>query len=100
VAIVKDGRLVASGRVSDLRAWGAGVPTVRVAVASGDGDAWLAAVPGAEVVGRGPDGLLVALRDGAGPEAVLDAARAAGTVTHFALERPTLSDLFRQAVAA
>jgi ABC-2 type transport system ATP-binding protein len=29
-------------------------------------------------------------------EAVLDAARAAGTVTHFALERPTLSELFRQ----
>jgi ABC-2 type transport system ATP-binding protein len=99
VAIVKDGRLVASGRVDDLRSQGAGVPTVRVAVA-GDGDGWLAAVPGAEIVGRGPDGVLVALRDGAGPEAVLDAARTAGTVTHFALERPTLSDLFRQAVAA
>jgi hypothetical protein len=42
----------------------------------------------------------VALSDGAAPEAVLDAARAAGTVTHFALERPTLSDLFRKAVAA
>jgi hypothetical protein len=43
--------------------------------------------------------VLVALRDGAGPEAVLDAARGAGTVTHFALERPTLSELFRKAVA-
>ena len=31
---------------------------------------------------------------------LLDAARAAGTVTHFSLERPTLSDLFRSAVAA
>jgi ABC-2 type transport system ATP-binding protein len=98
VAIVKDGRLVASGRVADLRAAGAGGTTVRVGV-SGD-EAWLARVPGAEVVDRGPDGVLVALTDGAGPEALLDAARAAGTVTHFALERPTLTDLFRKAVAA
>ena len=57
-------------------------------------------MPGAEVVDRGPDGVLVALQDGAGPEAVLDAARATGTVTHFAVERPTLSELFRKAVAA
>jgi ABC-2 type transport system ATP-binding protein len=99
VAIVNGGRLVASGRVDDLRSRGARAPTVRVAV-QGASEAWLAAVPGAEVVDRGADGVLVALRDGAGPEAVLDAARAAGTVTHFALERPTLSELFRKAVAA
>ena len=98
VAIVKDGRLVASGKVDDLRSAGAAL-TVRVAVAGG-GEEWLAAVPGAEVVDRGPDGVLVALQDGAGPEAVLDAARATGTVTHFAVERPTLSELFRKAVAA
>jgi ABC-2 type transport system ATP-binding protein len=99
VAIVKDGRLVASGKVDDLRSAGAAALTVRVAVAGG-GEEWLAAVPGAEVVDRGPDGVLVALQDGAGPEAVLDAARATGTVTHFAIERPTLSELFRKAVAA
>ena len=99
VAIVKDGRLVASGKVDDLRSAGAAALTVRVAVAGG-GEEWLAAVPGAEVVDRGPDGVLVALQDGAGPEAVLDAARATGTVTHFAVERPTLSELFRKAVAA
>jgi ABC-2 type transport system ATP-binding protein len=99
VAIVKDGRLVASGKVDDLRSAGAAALTVRVAVAGG-GEEWLAAVPGAEVVDRGPDGVLVALQDGAGPEGVLDAARATGTVTHFAVERPTLSELFRKAVAA
>jgi ABC-2 type transport system ATP-binding protein len=99
VAIVKDGRLVASGKVDDLRSAGVAALTVRVAVAGG-GEEWLATVPGAEVVDRGPDGVLVALRDGAGPEAVLDAARATGTVTHFAVERPTLSELFRKAVAA
>jgi ABC-2 type transport system ATP-binding protein len=99
VAIVKDGRLVASGRVEELRERGATAPTVRVAV-RGAGEEWLAMVPGAEVVDRGPEGVLVALRDGAPADAVLDAARAAGTVTHFALERPTLSELFRKAVAA
>ena len=99
VAIVKDGRLVASGRVAALREAGASATTVRVAV-SGGGEEWLAGVAGAEVVDRGPDGVLVALRDGAGPDALLDAARRAGSVTHFALERPTLSELFRKAVAA
>jgi hypothetical protein len=38
------------------------------------------------------EAVLVALRDGAAPDALLDAAAPAGTVTHFALERPTLSD--------
>jgi ABC-2 type transport system ATP-binding protein len=98
VAIVKDGRLVASGRVDELRERGTSGPTVRVAV-PGVGEDWLAGVSGAEVVDRGSSGLLVALRDGAGPDALLDAARSAGTVTHFALERPTLTELFRQAVA-
>jgi hypothetical protein len=38
--------------------------------------------------------------DGVAPDAVLDAARRAGSVTYFALERPTLTDLFREAVSA
>ena len=100
VAIVKDGRLVASGKVDDLRSAGAAALTVRVAVAGG----------GRGVAGRrcraprwstaGRTACWSRCSDGAGPEAVLDAARAAGTVTHFALERPTLSELFRKAVAA
>ncbi|MGH9035942.1 MAG: ABC transporter ATP-binding protein, partial [Acidimicrobiia bacterium] len=39
VAIVKDGRLVASGTVDELR--GAGGRTVRVAVDGAGGDGWL-----------------------------------------------------------
>jgi ABC-2 type transport system ATP-binding protein len=100
VAIVKDGRLVAAGRVEDLRAGGAHDRRVRVAV-EGDGDgAWLAGVPGAELVARERGGLLVRLSDGAEPERVLDAARTAGTVVHFSLDRPTLTDLFREVIAA
>ena len=67
----------------------------------GDGDGrWLAGVPGAEVAETGPRGLLVRLAPGADPDAVLDAARSVGTVTHFSLERPSLTDLFRAAVTA
>jgi ABC-2 type transport system ATP-binding protein len=96
VAIIKDGRLVASGKVEDLRDRGADGRRVRVEVRSADDD-WVPT--GAEVVDKGPRGLLIAL-DGLGPDAVLDAARSAGVVTYFALERPTLTDLFRQVVAA
>jgi ABC-2 type transport system ATP-binding protein len=96
VAIIKDGRLVAAGTVEELRDRGADDRRVRVEVGAGDG--WLPA--GAEVVSRDGRGIVVALRDGTRPDAVLDAARAAGPVTHFSLERPTLTDLFREAVAA
>jgi ABC-2 type transport system ATP-binding protein len=74
VAIIKDGRLVASGTVEELR--GARDAVIRVVV---DGQERL--VPGGD------------------PGAVLDRARAEGTVTYFAQERPTLSQLFREAVA-
>jgi ABC-2 type transport system ATP-binding protein len=99
VAIIKDGRLVASGPVEELRDRGTDQRHVRVALQGVDGDGWLDAVPGARVKDRGARGVLIALED-ASPEAVLDAARAAGTVTYFSLERPTLTDLFREAVAA
>src|SRR5918999_668347 len=100
VAIVNRGRLVAAGAVEELRERRrAGAEQVRVRV-EGDGDgAWLAGVPGAELAESGTRGLLVRLTGEGRPEAVLDAARAAGTVTHFSLERPTPADLFRAAVA-
>jgi ABC-2 type transport system ATP-binding protein len=74
VAIIKDGRLVASGTVEELR--GARDAVIRVVV---DGEERL--VPGGD------------------PDAVLDQARAEGTVTYFAQQRPTLTELFREAVA-
>jgi ABC-2 type transport system ATP-binding protein len=99
VAIIKDGRLVASGPVEELRDRDTDRRHVRVAVHA-EGDEWLAPVPGARVVENDARGTLVALDDGATPDAVLDAARAAGSVSYFSLERPTLTDLFREAVAA
>ena len=73
VAIIKDGRLVASGAVEDLRA-------TRSAVF--------------RVVVDGRERLI----EGGDADAILDAARAEGSVTYFAQERPTLSQLFREAV--
>ena len=77
VAIIKDGRLVASGAVDELRERGREeAEQVRVRV-EGDGDGgWVAGVPGAEVAETGPRGVLVRLRGDADPDAVLDAARA------------------------
>jgi ABC-2 type transport system ATP-binding protein len=98
VAIVKDGRLGGLGARRGTARAGSERPD-RAGRGAGAGEEWLAGVSGAEVVDRGPAGLLVALRDGAGPDALLDAARSAGSVTHSALERPTLSELFRKAVA-
>ncbi|MDA0167117.1 ATP-binding cassette domain-containing protein [Solirubrobacter ginsenosidimutans] len=89
VAIIKDGRLVASGTVEALR--GTGTGAIRVIV---EGDPEID-VPGARVLDRGPNGWVF---EGAGSDAILDAARAAGRVSYFAVERPTLADLFREAV--
>ena len=101
VAIINKGRLVAAGAVTALREQARdGGEQVRVRVEDDGDGGWVAGVPGAEVAGTSPGGVLVRLQPGARPEAVLDAARAAGTVTHFSLERPTLADLFRAAVAA
>jgi ABC-2 type transport system ATP-binding protein len=96
VAIIKDGRLVASGPVEELRDRGADRRRARVEVAADE--SWIP--PGSEIVSRDGRGVVVALPDGMAPDAVLDAARAAGSVTHFSLERPTLTELFREAVAA
>lgn len=98
VAIIKDGRLVAAGTVQELRG-GRKERTWRVGAAAPD-DAWLLGVPGAEVLDRGPAGTLVRLTDGVDEQALLDAARGAGPVHRFAPEEPSLTDLFREVVAA
>jgi ABC-2 type transport system ATP-binding protein len=93
VAIVRDGWVVASGRVADLRARRGG-RRWRVEVA-GAPTGWAQAVA---VVGN--DGaVVVELGDGADDQALLDAARRAGRVRRFAPEEPSLAQLFREAVA-
>jgi ABC-2 type transport system ATP-binding protein len=96
VAIVNRGRIVAAGRVDELREKRS-APRILVRV-DGARPGWLEPVPGAEVVGDDGDGILVELRDGADDQQVLDAARRAGTVRAFTPARPTLAELFREVV--
>jgi ABC-2 type transport system ATP-binding protein len=97
VAIVRSGRVVASGRVGELRAKRAG-RRWRVELAEAHED-WLGSVPQASVVGRDNGAVVVELGPGADEQALLDAARRAGRVRRFAPEEPTLADLFREVVA-
>jgi ABC-2 type transport system ATP-binding protein len=98
VAIINRGRLVATGKVADLRAAG-GRRQYQVGVAGASPD-WASGLPGTTVVGRSNGRVVLQLSDGADDQAVLDAARAAGRVTHFSAVEPSLTELFRQAVQA
>ncbi len=97
VAIVKDGRLVAAGTVAELRDRGGG-GAWRVLVRGAAPD-WAQHVTGVRVLSADERGVLLVLED-AGEQQLLDAARAAGRVCHFAREEPTLAELFRGVVAA
>jgi ABC-2 type transport system ATP-binding protein len=97
VAIIHAGRLVAAGKVAELRSRGRR-PVLRVQVEARPGADWTAGLEAVEVLGRGPDGTLLELREGADDQAVLAAARAAGRVRHFGEVRPTLTELYREVV--
>ena len=89
---------MASGRVDDLRAEGARGRIYRVAV---DAPAsWADALAGVTTDGRENGAVLVRLGDDADEQAVLDAARAAGLVQHFARVELSLAELFREAVTS
>jgi ABC-2 type transport system ATP-binding protein len=97
VAIIVDGHLVAAGRVDELRA-ARRERLYLVDVAGADG--WAAGLAGVQVRAERPDGLLLVLGEGVDDQAVLERARAAGQVRHFGQVRPSLAELFREAVLA
>ena len=92
VAIIRDGRLVASGEVAELRDERSG-NRWEVEV-EGAEDGWLEDVPGARRIDPG----VVDLEAGVDSQALLERARSAGAVTRFARRRPTLAELFHEAV--
>jgi len=98
VAIINRGRLVASGKVADLRATER-TRQYRVEVAGVPPD-WTAGLLGVTVMESSDHQVVVELGEGTDEQALLDAARAAGRVTHFSAVEPRLADLFRQAVQA
>ena len=94
VAIIDRGKVVLAGAVAALKQRGS--PTLVVEV-EGAGSGWYAGLPAAAVEHAGPGRARVTFHD-ADPQAVLDRARAAGTVRRFAVEEPSLSELFLRAV--
>jgi ABC-2 type transport system ATP-binding protein len=97
VVVIDSGRLVMSGRVHELKR-ASGQRRLRLEVEAPDGAAWARDLPGVRAVGANGSGLRLALEPDADPLRVLDAARAAGAVHDFALELPSLSELFLEAV--
>ncbi|MFN8188519.1 MAG: ATP-binding cassette domain-containing protein [Gaiellales bacterium] len=95
VAVIDSGRVVLSGEVRALKRQ-SGRRILRVDVEA-DPAVWIP--EGIRVASTGAGGIRLLLPASADPLAVLDAARATGTVRDFALELPSLDDLFRDAVA-
>jgi ABC-2 type transport system ATP-binding protein len=96
VVLIDRGRVVAQGRIADLRAQDVR-RLVRVEV-SGASPEWLERLRGARVLEHLPEGAILELDDGAREAEVLDAARVAGHVRHFSVVQPSLSEIFRRAV--
>lgn len=95
IAIIDRGRLVVFGGVDELRA--AGPRRIRIDAKGAPTD-WTASLEGVQVVdanGR----VTLELGPDADPQAILDRARSAGTVTYFAEQQPTLAELFREVIS-
>jgi ABC-2 type transport system ATP-binding protein len=95
IVMLDDGRTVLAGRVADLRA-SSGRRQLRLTVAGTD-RSWLGGLPEVSVVEDRADALRLDVPSGTDPLKVLDAARAAGRVSDFGLDLPTLSQLFMAA---
>ncbi|MER6942723.1 ATP-binding cassette domain-containing protein [Nonomuraea sp. NPDC000554] len=93
VGIVSAGRMVASGTVDELRA--AESHTLRVVVRD-PAPGWADGLPGTVTVNG--DRHVLVTQDGDDQE-ILRRALKAGHVEHFGAEQPTLTDIFKEAVA-
>jgi ABC-2 type transport system ATP-binding protein len=101
VAIIHQGRLVVSGPVADLRRGDR--PRLAVRVTGDRAAGWSAGLGSSTgtVDAVRPDGTAeISITSAADSQAILDLARAAGPVEHFAYEDRSLSEVFRQATGA
>jgi ABC-2 type transport system ATP-binding protein len=97
VVLIDHGRVVSAGRIDDLQR-ADGRRLVRL-VGAGAAPGWIDALAGVRVLERFPDGGVVELDDATTESSILDAARTAGEVRHFSVVAPSLSEIFRRAVA-
>ncbi|MEO6204427.1 MAG: ATP-binding cassette domain-containing protein [Mycobacteriales bacterium] len=97
VGIISKGQMKALGTVDDLRAWGVAQLVVRAPQAA---LGWAASLPGVTVLTDEPGKTVLEVAPHADDQQVLSAALATGPVREFALHRPSLTELFREVVAA
>ncbi|SDD28869.1 ABC transporter ATP-binding protein [Actinokineospora iranica] len=95
VGIIQRGRMVACGTVDELRA---GSGTTVVVHAPGAAPGWADGLAGTTVVGVHNGRVRLRLADGVDDQAVLAAALATGPVREFSHHRPSLVELYRDAV--
>jgi ABC-2 type transport system ATP-binding protein len=98
VGIINAGRIVATGTVGELRAR-EGRRQLRVGAPDAK-PGWAHELPGVRVVSEADGEVLLELAEGTDDQGVLSAAMRTGRVEHFSWRRPTLTELFREAVAA
>jgi len=99
VAIIDHGQLVAEGTVEELGRQGK--PRLSVRVAGDRAGRWatrIAPLAKTESIKNGT--VLLTLAPGSDSQIVLEAAKAAGVVEHFSVERRKLSEVFREALAS
>lgn len=96
VVIIDHGRVVMSGRVTDLRTRAARW-TVSISV-RGAGAGWVPTVPGANLLSVDDGTVRLRVPRDADLAALIQAARQAGELTSVSYQPPTLSELFREAV--
>jgi ABC-2 type transport system ATP-binding protein len=99
VAIVDDGRLVMAGAVDDLRER-SGRRELLLGFDGPADPAWAGRLPGVRGVAADDGELRLELDGDVDPLAVLDEARRHGPVSDFGLRRPSLQELFLDAVEA
>jgi len=95
VGIVRDGQMVACGRIDELRAGGNEQLVVDAPAAPPD---WAADLPGVTVHHYEGHRTVLELQPGTDDQTVLRAALATGPVREFARRRPSLTELFRNVV--
>ncbi len=94
VAIVDHGRLVAGGRIRDLKR-ASGRRALRLVVDGDPAPTWLADLPGVEALRPDAAGTVLELRPGALPDEILAAVlRHGASVTRFEVVEPSLEALF------
>lgn len=97
VVIIDDGAVVLEGTVTELRE---AAPRRYIDAAVSSEASWWQAIPGVTVVAADDGHVRLSVDRDVDVGAVFRLADAAGTVRHFSFEPPTLSELFRSAVAA